>query len=437
MLKPLLITLTLLLAASALRAADPAPPVSDIEAQYQTAVHIMNKPPLNGVLVTEVGPDSSAAAAGLRAGDIITEFYGTKITSIQTLRDRVADAVSRRLDKSEAGPNVLMHIVRGNEEKNLLVIRSPLDIRAITIQANVPAPRNPPPNLRGTLALDWPAVAAALAKDDQVAFRTFERTEFENTDPNEEWIGWQVCKVTSTPETISGKVQWHRITNLTTDAKGNATVKTEETSVSFRVSLGDYKTTPAFILEEVTANYPGDFDSTITATGKRIGERLEVGIVATEPGVPAPATTPHENAAPLNTIPQPAIPYVAAAMPHEKDAFLGLYLLSLRDLQSRPGYVIVTRGRDAVPASPDVVPPAAKPAPAWRVDLVHMGVTIESYWFSDDRQLLSIQSQGVQSNISRRSANLAAASLPLAPKTQPASSPASSPAASAPGATRP
>jgi hypothetical protein len=82
---------------------------------------------------------------------------------------------------------------------------------------------------------------------------------------------------------------------------------------------------------------------------------------------------------------------------------------------------------------PDADGPKVKQVSRWRVDLVHLGVIIESYWFSDDRQLLCIQSQGVQSNVSYRAASLRAASLPAVPRTQPATRAAPAPS----GATRP
>jgi hypothetical protein len=54
---------------------------------------------------------------------------------------------------------------------------------------------------------------------------------------------------------------------------------------------------------------------------------------------------------------------------------------------------------------------------------MHCGIVIESYWFSDDRRLLCIQTQGVQSLISRRveSAKIAATPMERIPASRPSS----------------
>jgi S1-C subfamily serine protease len=48
----------------------------------------------DGVLVTSVSPDSAAAKAGLRAGDVITSLNGASVDSPSELRRRVREARS-------------------------------------------------------------------------------------------------------------------------------------------------------------------------------------------------------------------------------------------------------------------------------------------------------------------------------------------------------
>ena len=89
----------------------------------------------------------------------------------------------------------------------------------------------------------------------------------------------------------------------------------------------------------------------------------------------------------------------------------------------RPGYVLVTGGKQPLPADPAAMDaPATVPAPVpataaaptyWRVDLMLCGVVIESYWFSDQRRLLCVQTQGPQSIVARRVDNAKTAALPL------------------------
>ena len=43
----------------------------------------------DGVLVTSVADDSAAAKAGVKAGDVITSFNGTDVTSPSNLRSRI------------------------------------------------------------------------------------------------------------------------------------------------------------------------------------------------------------------------------------------------------------------------------------------------------------------------------------------------------------
>lgn len=404
---------------------------ADIDAQYHSVLAALAKPAVSGILVTEVAPDSSAAqkaaaggTGGLRGGDIITHYYNTRVTTLQALRQQVADAIAAKLNDPSSGASVVVQVRRGSEDKFLQLPREPLDIRAVAVEASVPGPRNPPPSARGEISLNWNAVAAAVQADAGAALRTLERAD-SAAGPEEEWIGWQTCKIVIESDELAGALEWHRVIDTPEPKSGELTAppvpRTEKTTLQFHLSLGDQATRPAFVLTDVDARYSADRGTLINAAAERLGERLKASFTFT-----APASNPvkfaSESPAPLNTIPQPALPWVAAALPHEKDKGLGLYLLSLRDLQSRPGYVLVTRGKQPMPADLAPVPAttaavapatAAQTQAAWQVDLLHVGLLVETYWFSDQSSLLCMQSHGAQSVISRRTATLADASLPM------------------------
>ncbi len=72
-----------------------------------------------GVVVTEVLPDTPAQRAGLRAGDVLTEFNGKRVTSIPDLRLRVAE--------SAVGSTARLKISREGEERTLEVVLDEFD----------------------------------------------------------------------------------------------------------------------------------------------------------------------------------------------------------------------------------------------------------------------------------------------------------------------
>lgn len=437
-----------LLAVAAGQAARGADPAEDIETQYQAALAALKKPDVTGILITEVEAESAAGTAGMRAGDILTEYYGARITTLRGLREQVAEAVARHLEDPTAGKRVLARVRRGGNVVVVQMPREPLGVRAVEVEAGVPGPRNPPPNLRGTLALNWKQVAANLAEEKEAApFRLLERVAAGDAVGGgagalvEEWSGWELCKLTPEGEaTLSGRIDLFRL-DTTTTPKDEKDMPTEHSTFTFHLQLGDYKNGPAFVLDAFSARYTaaaGLEDAQVVATGKRVGEKLQTTVTLTkgekEADSPLGAAEHHENTVPLNAVPQAAMPWVAAAMPHETGASLGVYLLSMRDFLARPGYVVVTRGRQAIPADPNVplLPGAATETgraaggEGWRVDLMHVGVVIESYWFSDQCRLLYVETQGAQQVIARRVDSAKTASLPqdrrpARPATLPAS----------------
>ncbi len=329
--------LAMILASSALSAATPAPtaddPVADINAQYDTLLTVLKNPSVTGVLVTELLPESAAAAAGLRAGDIITEYYGEKISDLATLRVQVADAVAARLQLQEESPLNLRgrRITRGpggiisHEDIVIRLPRQPLGIRAVEVTAGVAGPSNPPPDRRGTVKLDWAAVLETLRADEGITVLRTDRAlptapattsasppasappsapatstapadhPSDTTDPpGPDWLGWQRYTITS-DDNVRLNVQF-QIVSIDPD-----TGKPGETlNLAFCMQTGDYENTPAFLLESRPAHFPGLDDRMINSVATRLADTLETQIsTAAAPRMPADPPVKHTYAVPL------------------------------------------------------------------------------------------------------------------------------------------
>jgi membrane-associated protease RseP (regulator of RpoE activity) len=79
---------------------------ADLASYFQTK-------PGSGVLITRVEADSPAEKAGLKSGDIVTEFNGRKVTTSEQLRDALSDI--------KEGSSVSMTILRHGKEQKLNV----------------------------------------------------------------------------------------------------------------------------------------------------------------------------------------------------------------------------------------------------------------------------------------------------------------------------
>ena len=73
----------------------------------------LNLPSLDGVLISEIIENSPASRVGFKSGDVVIEFDGEKVKSVEAFRMRVA--------ATRIGKNVLMKIIRDGKEKTLEV----------------------------------------------------------------------------------------------------------------------------------------------------------------------------------------------------------------------------------------------------------------------------------------------------------------------------
>jgi serine protease Do len=91
----------------------------------------LNEP--RGALVAQVQPDSPAAAAGLKAGDVVLEWDGRPIERFKDLSRFVAD--------TPAGTEVEAVLWRDNEETNVMVETGLLDEERVTARTSEPKKR--------------------------------------------------------------------------------------------------------------------------------------------------------------------------------------------------------------------------------------------------------------------------------------------------------
>jgi hypothetical protein len=395
-------------------------PTADIQGQYETVLGVLKRPDASGVLVTEVLPESAAGGAngGLRGGDIITQYAGLPITTLQSLREAVADAVARRIEEQDRSTIMIRarRPMAGGKMDDILITvpRLPLGIRAVEVQAGIAGPRNPPPSLRGQITLHWQEMMETIKADGGViAMRVQERAPA--TEPGqaaarpeevagETWLGWQRYRVTFPAlDRMKTTIEMAQID------PAEETVKVmEKASFGFELELGDHAKTPSFLMQNLQAEYAGAGTMRISTTAMRVGETFRVETVKQAEGEAPGAAEKRSAPAPVATIIQPALPLVAGALPHEKDAVLGVQLLSVRDYIARPGYVLAAAGKQSLPSDGQ----GGEFGKGWRVDLMYFGVAVESYWYSDSYRLLCVQSNAGRAEVSRRVQNPADAEVP-------------------------
>lgn len=94
-------------------------------------------PPADGLLVVQVGPDSAAETAGLRAGDVLVEYDGRVLREVADLTE------SRDAAAAAGGAEVEVVFVRGDEELRATIVPGPLGVYLVAVKAGMSAPGLP------------------------------------------------------------------------------------------------------------------------------------------------------------------------------------------------------------------------------------------------------------------------------------------------------
>jgi hypothetical protein len=384
----------------------------DYQTQYQAVLAAMKSPAVTGLLITEIGADSAAGAAGAMGGDILINYAGKEVRTLKDLRANVADMIATA-EVADVKRKVLMQVRRGNQELLLQVEREPLGIRVIEVEAGVAAPLNPPASPRGSIKLAWEELL-----HDRASSEAFFRTDLVSggvEDVTKDWAGWQRRTLTlAGQDALAGEALTGHVELGSNDGK---VIGREQMGYRFRT--GDYSATPAFVLESADVVVQAD-DAEVTTHAEHVGAvlRWESGTVWRDrQAEPVKA----EAACPLNAIIPAMAPVVAAAMPHvsgggagDEQAVLDVSVISTRDFQTRPGYALVTRGKRHLGEASTMPAASIGGQDGWCVELMHCGVVAERFWFSDDRRLLRLEMLSGTTTVSRRVGSDTDAQQPIA-----------------------
>jgi S1-C subfamily serine protease len=117
-----------------------------------------------GVLVNRVIPESPAAAGGLRRGDVVISFGGTRVTGVKEFQKMVAGVAP--------GSDVVMEILRGGKRRGVTVRLTELES---------PAPPSAPPE---TPWDSWGLYVKALPKGEERALGVEGGVEVRRVDPS-------------------------------------------------------------------------------------------------------------------------------------------------------------------------------------------------------------------------------------------------------------
>ena len=375
----------------------PAKTAAELEARYTAILVALKNPPATGILIAELGPYSAGARAGLRPGDVVTEYDGTKLDNradanrAEMLRVAVAKAIGES-ERPWANPQVALIVKRAGKTVVINADRQPLGLRALAVEAGVGLPPNPPATSRGSFALEWTPSGGWYHVGDVTGPDGAEQQEFA--------VVRQVATLTVATRVINagGKI--------VADAQ----------AATIRMNVSDRTTTYGVTLDQFT--YRDELAD--------VSAMCKAGMVK---GTIVRRLTDIKQQLERPTLPEAicslAVPSLAAALPQKENIVLPLAVIDELDLQTRMGYALETRGKATMTI-------ASEARDGFSVRLWHFGQVEATYFFSPQRELIFAEYEaGVGGVKLLRAANEEAAIkalVTLPGTTRPTSAPATRPA---------
>jgi hypothetical protein len=385
---------------------------------------VLKRPPLGGVVIVEFAPDSPARAAGCRPGDILTGYGTQDITTEESLRAAVADAIAehrrsdlapddirlnlRRLSPPSTAPGTARDDTSPPSSRtdlvSLRVPRGPLGISARAVEAGVPAALNPPPTPRGDFALEWDKVRTVEPEPGKLFghelwLRLYEGQDFcgiEHMRIEHAGRSWSMAYE-------SKLVQDHRIVGTLTCTMAFAT--------------SDNQQTPGFELDTL------DLEDTIAGTRttflkKGLTVRGSSDALPIPPAPPDPSkhrdfvrpTVAIGQNGGVGVVPVFAIPLVASVLPQKQGLVVPFAQLNEQDMQTRIGYAFRTTGPEKLK------PEKGDRIAVWGVEVLHFGRVEQTFYFDAQHELVrALLSPGEGGLHLERAADADAASQGIVP----------------------
>jgi hypothetical protein len=330
-------------------AADSLTPMP-LQQASQKVLSTLRQPPANGVLVASVELPAELVQSGLQPGDIIMRAGGKNISTPADLNAAFSSANTLSLT-----------IARAQIDLTLNIPSSVTNLDLMGVIAGMPAPLNPPATPRKDFDLLWNQVPTLSPQPGQAVGHDMWFLVF---------VGQNACGALhlTIPNINPGALVWNF------QALRNGPLPAQAWAIDF--FAGDNHSSLPFELlgadwwlnntRIIMGQSPNGRELSVTTNGPQNIQNFE-----TLPGA----------------IPTPALPLLAAALPHKPGIVLPVVEITPQNLATQPGCVLQTFGMDKISIG-------GTTQSAWKVQLLRYDIPQYTFWFDSDGSLLMMDLGG-------------------------------------------